>query len=173
MQVILDSRVLWHQYYSISILAINICCVNKNVMSISFEEVKEKSNKKLYFKVPKRLFCLYNFVNQIMQDNFFFKDRKVPKDYSLCSPTTLSLPTKTVTSSSPSPTMKTTVYTEIQNSCIDLVLPVPSIVKIPFNIVDGPQSFAAAISKSRFDHEPRFKMIKPIQNHNVSSLYSM
>lgn len=79
MQVILDSRVLWHQYYSISILAINICCVNKNVMSISFEEVKEKSNKKLYFKVPKRLFCLYNFVNQIMQDNFFLKTERCQK----------------------------------------------------------------------------------------------
>lgn len=36
-----------------------------------------------------------------------------------------------------------TLYSEVQNSRLDHALPLPSVLKSPFNIVDGPRSSAA------------------------------
>ena len=37
----------------------------------------------------------------------------------------------------------TSLYSEVQNSRLDHALPLPSVIKNPFNIVDGPPSSAA------------------------------
>lgn len=36
-----------------------------------------------------------------------------------------------------------TVYSELQNSRLDQALPLPSVIRNPFNVVDGPASSAA------------------------------
>ena len=53
------------------------------------------------------------------------------------------IPNGDITGTSPVTERLATVYSEVQNSRLDHALPLPSVLKNPFNIVDGPRSSAA------------------------------